>query len=76
MRRRIIVCNITLAARGASVVFGVEYANYLDTTIDKRTYGRRKLFTLFTLGLFDVRSLLLLGGARNVKYGRRSRFEI
>ena len=70
------MCNITLAARGASVVFGVEYANYLDAPIHKRTYGRRNLFTLFTLGFFGVRLLLLLGGAANVKYGRRSRFEI
>ena len=67
------MCNITLAARGASVVFGVEYANYLDTLIHKRTYGRRNLFTL---GFFGVRLLLLLVGAANVKYGRRSRFEI
>ena len=70
------MCNITLAARGGSAVFGIKYANDLDMPIHKRTYTRRNLFTSFTLGFFDVRMLLLLGGAANVKYGRRSRFEI
>ena len=38
------MCNFTLAARGASVVFGVEYANDLDTPIHKRTYVRPAQF--------------------------------
>ena len=67
-----IVCNFTLAARGASADF-VDFS--LDTPIHKRTYARRNLFTSFTLGFFGVRLFLLLGGAANVKYGRRSRFE-
>ena len=65
-----------LAARGASVVFGVKYANDLDMPIHKRMYARRNVFTSVTLGFFDVRLFLLLGGAANVKYGHRSRFEI
>ena len=51
----------------------VEYANCILTPIHNRTRALRTHFTSFTFVGFRVRLLLLLAGAANAKYTRRSR---
>ena len=50
----------------------------LPSYVDSQTYVRPAVVFLRRLrkAFFGVTLLLLLGGAANVKYGRRSRFEI
>ena len=59
LRRRILECIFTLAARGASVDLRVEYANELDMPIQKRTSARRIDLRSLCKAFFGVKLPLL-----------------